>query len=171
MTEEQFRRLLKLAEVYVKEAERCAEIRCHHAACVMVGAALEAGLLAAACVFEEELRTAGAGPTGKTPLGWTLDQLINVAITMGWLPSRLGEGTEGLDPFEHGEVGDVVEFVQYVRNLAAHPGRHIRDTPKLPRLGEAAYANAYGVMRVAFDSLYQVTAKAVVEAQEDKGGG
>ncbi len=45
-------------------------------------------------------------------------------------------------------VGDAVEFVLWLRNLAAHPGRHIRDAAQV-HLGEVAYRNAYGVVAAA----------------------
>ena len=82
----------------------------------------------------------------------TLSELAGLARQAGWLPA-LGTG-EPRD-LNEGEVGDAIEFVRWLRNLAAHPGRHIREAAHAD-LGEVAYRNAYGVVTAVFDATYDV---------------
>lgn len=50
--------------------------------------------------------------------------LVDVARRAGWLPKTLSDNVDPADALG-GEIGDAVEFVCGVRNLAAHPGRVI----------------------------------------------
>ena len=59
MEVDEFKRVVDLAGEYHDEAVRCADAKAFHAACLMIGCALEAGLLATAVVCEKELRTQG----------------------------------------------------------------------------------------------------------------
>ena len=74
----------------------------------------------------------------------------------GWLPTRLQSiDTENVDVFAEGEIGDVIEFVTFARNAAAHPGLHVRGSLDA-KLGQVAYENSYRIARAAFDHLYGV---------------
>jgi len=50
---------------------------------------------------------------------------------------------------------DPVEFVRWLRNVAAHPGRLVREDPRL-KMDEPAYRNAYGVVRAVFAHTHTV---------------
>jgi hypothetical protein len=149
---DQFKRVVELAGSYHEEAARCADAGAFYAACIMIGCALEAALLATAAIFENDLRQQDRWPTGKPLEKWDLSELTALARREGWLPA-LGSG-EPRD-LNESEVGDAVEFVRWLRNLAAHPGRHIRDAAQV-HLGEVAYRNAYGVVAAAFNETYEV---------------
>lgn len=149
----QFEKVVGLAVHYHDEAVRCADAQAFHAACVMIGCALEAALLATAAACESDLREQDRWPAGKGPLErWNLSDLTELARHAGWLPA-LGDG-EPRD-LDESEVGDAVEFVRWLRDLAAHPGRHVREAPEA-HVGEAAYRNAYGVVEAVFDETYKV---------------
>jgi len=152
MNFDQFRQVVDLAASYREEADRCAAAGAFYAACIMIGCALEAALLATAALLENDLRRQGHWPKDKPPEEWNLGELTKLARQEGWLPA-LGTG-EPRD-LNESEVGDAVEFVRWLRNVAAHPGRHIRDLAQV-QLGEVAYRNAYGVVVAAFDETYNV---------------
>jgi hypothetical protein len=149
----QFNRVVDLAGVYHDEAVRCADAGAFHAACLMIGCALEAALLATAVLCEKDLREQGYWPkTTNSPERWSLCNLTDLARRARWLPA-VGSG-EPRD-LNAAEVGDAVEFVRWIRDLAAHPGRHIREAATA-ELGEIAYQNAYGILRAAFDETHRV---------------
>jgi len=153
MDVDQFKRVVDLAGDYHDEAVRCADAKAFYAACIMIGCALEAALLATAAICENDLRGQGRWPENKGPLEtWDLNDLTELARQAGWLRA-LGDGAPRA--LDESEVGDAVEFVRWLRNLAAHPGRHIRDAAKA-HLGEVAYRNAYGVVETVFDETYKV---------------
>jgi hypothetical protein len=156
MNPEQFRRTVELAVVYHDEAERCADVGAYHAACLMIAAAAEAALLATATLHRDELVAQGSWPfqgdVPRPPERLGLAELCKLARDAGWLPA-LGEG-ELRDPSDS-EVGDPVEFVRWLRNVAAHPGRLVREDPRL-KMDEPAYRNAYGVVRAVFDHTHTV---------------
>ena len=164
VTKERLEVLASLAVKYVRDAEQAAEIELFDWACVMAGAGIEAGILAHACVCERELRAADQWrETRKAPFDWRFEDLIRVAVAMGWLPVAASlDGDEPVDKLD-GEIGDAVRFVQYARNLTVHPGRHVMDMPWLESLGRDEYTIAYGVARGVFTHLH----KALEELGED----
>src|SRR5262245_9369259 len=74
---------------YERDAEIAAKHRAYYAACMAIGSALEAALLAMCSVYPEKVATL---PPADIPKGrmdrWTLDQLIKIANQLGWLPAR-----------------------------------------------------------------------------------
>lgn len=164
ITQEQFKRTVDLAVDKLQEAERCAEVECFEAACAMVGAAVESALTAQVCIFQSEVRATNlwrrrwSRKTNKEedkPLfDWTLEDLIQVAVKMGWLPTA-GGAISVAEPVERlaGDVGDAVRFIQEVRNLVVHPGRYVR-REYWPTIGRAEYDVVYGVARAVLDHLY-----------------
>src|SRR5258708_24171955 len=118
----------------------------------MIGCALEAALLPPAAIFENDLRQQGRWPSATPLEKWDLSELTALPRRERWLPA-LGSG-EPRD-LNESEVGVAVEFLRWLRNLAPHPGRHIRDATQ-DHLGEVAYRNAYGVVTAAFDETYEV---------------
>jgi len=149
----QLKRVVDLAGSYHDEAARCAGAMAYYAACLMIGCALEVALLATAVLCEKDLRELGRWPRIKPPPErWTLSQLTALARQAGW-PPALGSGQPR--DLSEAEVGDAVEFVRWLRDLAAHPGRHIREGRAI-YLGEVAYRNAYRVLTAVFDVTYKV---------------
>ena len=129
---EQFLLLVAAASERFEDARGSIEDDRFVAACVMAGESVEAGLLAHAYVFEPELRRASLWSDGDRPLKWTFDRLIRMAVKMRWLPSVMDrvpdhEITEMLA----GDVGDAVRFVKFMRNVAAHPAKHVAEVPWL----------------------------------------
>jgi hypothetical protein len=158
ISEEQYRRLVDLAAERITEAERCEEAGCFTAACAMVGAGVEAALVAHVCCSAAEVEAAGRWRDSEAaPLDWTLEQLIQAAVALGWLPANRASIPED-EPVEKlaGEVGDAVRFVQYARNLVVHPGKYVRETPWLPALGETEFGVVCGIARAVIDRLYDV---------------
>jgi hypothetical protein len=156
VSEEQYLRLVALAVERITDAERCAEADCFTAACAMAGAGVEAALIAHVCCSAAEVRAAGRWRESKAaPLDWTLEQLIQVAVALGWLPaSRTSIPEDEAVEKLAGEVGDAVRFVQYARNLVVHAGKYVRETPWLQALGETEYRVVYGITRAVIDQLY-----------------
>src|ERR1043166_6102796 len=93
---EHYRALVELAVQLHDEAELCAEANCYRAACVLIGGALEGGLLAMIYLFEHELRSQELWPAASgDPLRWSLNDLVNIANQAGWMPKKFEDHTEG----------------------------------------------------------------------------
>lgn len=96
------------------------------AGCLMIGAALEASLLAFAnCYPDEALSSTVAPNKGGTikPLAeWSLAELLAVAKERGWLPSSLSLSEEWDEKKAH--IGDWAEILRQIRNLI-HPTRWV----------------------------------------------
>lgn len=164
ITEAQFLRTVQLAVDKFQEAERCAEIECFEAACAMVGAAVESALIVQVCVFQPEVRDAGLWrkrwnrkkntQEDKPLFDWVLEDLIQVAVKIGWLPIS-EEVVPSSGPVEKlaGDVGDAVRFIQEVRNLVVHPGKYVR-SEYWPTFGRDEYDVVYGVGRAVLDHLH-----------------
>ncbi len=76
MDDNEFDRVLALTRAYHREALRCRDAKAYLAACVMLGAAIEAQLVAMVECFPDEVRAVGAWPqwkkgTEKPPSRWT----------------------------------------------------------------------------------------------------
>jgi hypothetical protein len=140
--ERQRLQVIDLAGSFYLEARACAEAGAFHAACLMIGVALEAELLATAVTLEDQLRAQGLWPTGKgAPESWTFATLLEIALSAGWFPGKLGEA----------ELVAAVKSLKYLRDFGAHPGRHIRDGADV-RLGESDFRVAYHVLGETFDA-------------------
>lgn len=156
INEERYRKLIDLAVERIRDAENCADAGCYPAACVMAGAGTEAAIMAHVCLFAAEVRASGRWRESRSaPFDWSLERLIQIAVALGWLPATRVSiaADEAVDKLD-GEVGDAVRFVQYARNLVAHPGKHVMETPWLPALGKDEYAIVYGVTRSVIDHLH-----------------
>lgn len=154
LSDEKFRLLSKIAVRYEREAEKCASVRAYYAACIMIGAALEAILLQMCDVFEDEVAQAvsrlARKPTGSIEhLG--LNDLIKIAVAVGWLPPSRGPnlGEPG--------IGELAHILRRLRNLA-HPGRHLRELDEVP-LRAASYRVAYAIFDSARDWLWMKIAE------------
>jgi hypothetical protein len=140
---EKFNLLGKVIVRYHREAEKCASVRAYYAACIIIGTAFEAMLLQMCDLFEDEVAEAAMklprGPKGSIE-HWSLDDLIGIAVLLGWLPPRRGP-----DLAEAG-IGELAHLIRRLRNLS-HPGVHLRELGEVP-LRAASYRVAYAL----FDS-------------------
>jgi len=145
------KRMIDLAVEYHDQAVRCANVGCFPAACVMIGAALEAELVGMALVFEADSKQ--HWPSGKgRPETWGLNDLAVLALDAEWFPSQLpnvpGQGT-----VSRAEIKEMLDFVRNVRNRAAHPGRSAREPG--PEPDQREYELAYAITRTTFDYTYE----------------
>lgn len=138
----EFQRLVQLCATYDEEAKRCAEVGAYHAACVMVGIAVEGVLLATVAAGEPSLRRQGLWPAKqrRPPQEWRLEDLIAVARDAGWLSGRIDQEFD---------VNAVVKMMQHVRNTLLHPGRHLREAPET-QLGQDTFEAAYRILEILF---------------------
>ena len=152
MEQGQAKELWRLVDLYRAEAERCRNSGAYLAGCVMLGSALEAGLLLmAVCHVEAVLASAKAPRTRrekpKPPHRWTLGELLDVGEDMKWLPATPGHG------------GDYAWVVQKTRNLV-HPGKYATDHAGVG-IGEDDYEVACATVQAAFDWLDQTICDAL----------
>jgi hypothetical protein len=149
LSNEKFDLLRKIIVRYHGEAEKCARVRAYYAACVMIGAAFEAMLLQMCDVFDAEVARA-VSKLPRKPKGpiedWGLNDLINVAVAVGWLPTQSAAGQN-----EPG-VGELVHLIRRLRNLS-HPGVHLRELDEVP-LRASSYRVAYALFDSARDWLW-----------------
>jgi hypothetical protein len=131
LTENQFQELMRLCRLYRREADRAMDARAYLAGCVMIGAALEADLLATCDCYSdeipEELIPKQKNGKPKRLLDWTLFQLLRVARECGWLPAHLNVQEEWDE--KRADIGDYAVVLKDMRNLV-HASRHIADFPK-----------------------------------------
>ena len=133
-------------KTYETEAELSANAGAYYAACVTLGSAAEARLLAM-CLNNvpdvssvlATLRRAEA-PRNSDPLHWNLEHLVLVAEHAGWI-------AELEDDFLVVNVAQWLLSLRDTRNLL-HPGRHARDRPHVI-MGPEAYTDA----RLAYQAL------------------
>jgi len=134
----------RLVDLYRAEAEKCRQIGAYLAGCVMLGSALEAGLLLMAECQVDNVRASARVPktnrgAPKPPQKWTLGELLDVGKDMTWLPAAPGD------------VGDYAWAVQKTRNLV-HAGTYVTEHAGVD-IGEEDYESAYTVVQAAFDWL------------------
>lgn len=126
MTDLQLRELYDLAELYEREAHKCKGAQAYTAGCVMLGAALEANLMAMVTLQAGKVAACKKLPRAKKGvkklLEWNLDELLDVANELGWLPT---DKTLGPDP-KNWPIGTHAQVIRTLRNLI-HPGRWLRD--------------------------------------------
>jgi hypothetical protein len=151
-------RLVQDAGRLYEEATRCAAAGCWRAALVLIGSALEAGIVATACQLEPRLQEQGLWPSSGEPSRWTLGQAIGLAVSAGWLPARRPDGDlfGALD----GDVGDAVEFLNRLRAMAVHPVATTR-SDIVPDFGDVEHMRPTfevfeGIMAAVFERLRDV---------------
>ncbi len=132
--EEDEKELLSIMKNYRDEAEKCRRSGAFLASCVMLGAELEATLLAMEkCYPDEVAQTQTYSRKGEHDLNrWQLIDHLKVARELGWIPSRLGleeiARTSGVEPEEalnNGDIGYFADVVREIRDML-HPGRYLR---------------------------------------------
>jgi hypothetical protein len=149
LTGRQFNALMPLVERFHREAQRAAKARAYHAACVMLGGALEGLLLAMATIQSDDVETyVAALPATRRPpkraQDWSLYHLLRLAAALQWLPSRKNK-------YSRTRPAEWLHFIRELRNLA-HPGKHIRDYPQL-RVRSAHWKDAEALFDLANSSL------------------
>jgi len=132
LSDEQFDALLRLTTRYRRQALKCLHAKAYLAGAVMVGAALEAFLMALVFVRQEEAITWTRIPKRKGQikplLEWNLGNLLQAAEHAGWLPRMITDDEE----FSHKKAahGDYAKLLQLLRNLV-HPARYLEDFAEL----------------------------------------
>jgi hypothetical protein len=169
LTENQFKELMRLCRVYRREADRAMEARAYLAGCVMIGAALEAALVAMCdCYFDEipaELIPKERN-TGKPKhiLDWSLSRLLKIARECHWLPVGLALNDEW-NP-KRAEVGDWAVILKEYRNLV-HASRYIQDFMR-SRVTKHRMEMCFDVLDVAISHLQaklHVSLRAAIEKE------
>jgi hypothetical protein len=86
LTEEQYNEVLRLGRAYHREALRCKDANAYLAGCIMMGAALEAFLLAFIDCYLDEALCSRIAPkkrgVTKPLVEWSLGELLAVATTV-----------------------------------------------------------------------------------------
>ena len=128
LSEEQFQVLMGLCRLYRKEARKCMDAKSYIAGCVMIGAALEADLIAMCECYSdeipEELIPKQKNGNPKHLSKWSFFELLQVARKCGWLPARIELGDEWDQKKAH--IGDYAVALKDIRNLV-HASRYIED--------------------------------------------
>lgn len=136
---------------YEKEAELCKRAKAYYAACVMLGSAAEARLLAACISHPEKTRAAiGKLPLkskvrGTNPLEWSFHELVLVARSAEWLVDLDDGNITHVTSAWVGELRNTRNFV--------HPSVHVRRRPHIV-LGEETLKDAecaYTALRFSLD--------------------
>jgi hypothetical protein len=140
---ETYLRLVDIAIDRHDEAKVCADAGAHVAACVLVGAALEAVLLVTAANAEPDLRARDRWPSGD-PLRWHLGRLLRLATEEGWF-----------EPTDDLALAEAADGVRYVRNLV-HPGAFVREMPADMSVYERLARGVYRVLEHVFDASWAV---------------
>jgi hypothetical protein len=119
LSEVQFNDLMRLCDLYHREANKCMKAKSYFAGCIMIGATLEAALIGMChCYFEEipeRLIPKKKNGTPKHLLEWSLFQLIRVARECNWLPSGLSLGDNWC--YKKAQIGDYAIVLKDFRNL------------------------------------------------------
>lgn len=121
--------LFNIETFYYCEARKCKDAQAYAAGCAMLGAALEANLMAMVAICANDVADwyKQRHPKAKSVKKlldryWDLGRLLDVANELGWLPR--GE-TLGVDPKDW-PIGAHAQVLRLLRNLV-HPGRYLKD--------------------------------------------
>jgi hypothetical protein len=126
--------LLSIIEGYQQEAEKCRSADAYLAGCVMLGAALEASLLAMAKCYSDEVKGTKTYSLKNEPDldKWNLIDHLKVARELDWIPSKLAldkiareSGIDPKDALKNGDLGYFADVVREIRDML-HPGRYLR---------------------------------------------
>lgn len=171
LPEEQFNELIKLGNMYRREALKCHEAKAYVAACTCAGAALETMLIAITHLFGEEVEAAGhvVKRRGKCKplLNWTLRELLITASAMNWLPRGLADNSPWIS--RQAKIGDYVEALRQTRNLI-HPARYIEDHS--PHRVTHRYAEHYReILDAAVRYLGAIVEESLLKALDDSESG
>ena len=116
--------LMRLMELYDREAQRSLKAKAYHAACVFRAALLESVMLAICSIYADELDQEEILAGKPTELiNWNLGQLIAATTRAGWLPKRRTK-------YSRRKIGEWVDIVRKIRNTL-HPGNYLRNRPHI----------------------------------------
>jgi hypothetical protein len=137
-------KLNSIREVYIEEAERCYESKAFFAACIMLGAVLEASLIIMVESCHNEVNNSKRVPKYKNgkikPIAkWKLIELLNIADDLNWLP-RSKEYNE----FKY-EIGDMGDVMRIIRNHI-HPAHYLSKYPLI--LTKDHYISMYEILKI-----------------------
>jgi len=153
LTDEQFRELMRCSVLYRKQADKCRDAKSYLASCVMIGAALEAELVAICHLYSDEISAETLSRClrrrDKPLLNWTLSELVNVARACDWLPAGLSLDEEWDQA--RAKIGDYAEVVRQTRNLV-HVGCYLRDFAG-KRVAKRRAERCFEILEVASDYL------------------
>jgi hypothetical protein len=168
LDEEQHNEVVRLSRVYYREAQKCKNSKAYLAGCVMMGAALEASLLAFVNCYTDEALRSPVAPTkkGKTkPLvKWSLAELLAVVKERGWLPFGLSLNEQWAARKAH--IGDYAEALRQTRNLV-HPIRYALDLPR-KRVTKRYLERSFEIFEVATDYLLNKIGESLRAALEEQ---
>lgn len=121
--------LFDIETLYCCEARKCKDAQAYTAGCVMLGAALEANLMAMVTLRPNDVaawykQRHPEAKSVKRLIDWNLGELLCVANELGWLPA--GE-TLDANPKDR-LIGAHAQDIRILRNLV-HPGRYLKDFP------------------------------------------
>ena len=153
LSEEEFNELMRLCRLYRREARKCMDAKAYLAACILIGAALEADLLAMCDCFADEIPDRvipkQKNGTPKPLINWTFYQRLRAARSAGWLPAGLD--LEDVWVHRKARIGDYAEVVRQIRNLV-HASCYITDFPK-QRVTNKRMTICYETLEIASDHL------------------
>lgn len=127
LEDSQSRELFNIERRYCCEARKCQQAGAYLAGCVMVGAALEANLMAMVTFHPDEvaawyMKRYPKKKKVKGLLDWNLGELLDVANELGWLPLN------GMldDDTKNWPIGAHARIIQRLRNRV-HSCRSLKD--------------------------------------------
>lgn len=152
----QSRALFDVEERYYCEAQKCQQAEAYLAGCVMLGAALEANLVAMVTFYPNEAadwykQQHPKKKSVKPLLDWNLGELLEVANALGWLPAG------GAD------------VIRRQRNWA-HPGRYVKDFPSSQITADSLIASFEALHDVYRDLRAALSAKAKLQEAAQHSG-
>lgn len=132
--------IIDLIDIYENEAKKCVGVEAYYAAIAMLGSAAEARILPECLRQPAKVRAMllemprKKQPRSKSPLEWTLNELIYFASQANWLPN-----VDDVDVTYI--VAGWVHRLRLARNML-HPGRHTLDKPHA-MLGKEEWMDAH----------------------------
>lgn len=146
-------RLLEIANVYVREARKCAKANAYLAAVILEVSAFEAMLQAMCCLYPEDVK---ATPTYQRKrfrrkkdkaLEFTLNELISIAREAHWFPAKRFNWA--------GKRADVAGFAHEARKVRnfVHPGVRARERDPLKFTKGVHHVVAHEIIDVAISWL------------------
>jgi hypothetical protein len=137
-------KLHSIRDFYIEEAERCYESKAFLAACIMLGAVLEASLLIMVESYPDKVNNSKRVPKYKNgkikpTAKWKLIELLNIADDLNWLPR-----TKEYEEIKC-EIGDMGDVIRTIRNHI-HPAHYLSKYPLI--LTKDHYIAMYKILKI-----------------------